>query len=906
MTERRPSPDELLARVREEETRKKRGKLVIYFGAAPGVGKTYAMLEGARLERENGRDVVLGIIETHGRYDTGALLLGLELLPRRAVEHRGIKLDELDLDAALARRPGVLLVDELAHTNAPGSRHAKRWQDVEELLDAGIDVYTSLNVQHLESLNDVIAQITHIVVKETVPDAVFEKAADVRVIDLPIDELLERLSDGKVYASDQARLASEGFFREGNLIALRELALRLTAQRVDAQMRRYREDHGIDRTWAVGDRLLVCVSPSPASEQLVRSARRLAASIHADWIAAYVETAGSLRLSTRDRERVSNHLRLAQTLEAETVTLDGQDGAREIIRFARSRNVTRILVGKPTHARWRDRLKPSFLDQLVRLSGDIDVHVLSADRPDTPGERSAAGKPVGTAPRNWTGYLAGAAAVVICTLSSHAVFGREQLADVVMIYLLGIILVSMRWGLGPSLLAAVLGVMGVDFFFVAPFYTFAVADARHVVTFAVMFVVAVVISGLTKRVRNQAEAARSRELRTASLYSLSRALSRAKTAREVADSGTKHVHDVFGARSVALVDGVGGKLAALSDEAWTFEVDDKEAGVADWVWHHGKPAGLGTTTLPSVKSLYLPLEGAASRVGVLGVEPSDPARLSSHEDREHLDAFVSQIATALERTRLAERAQQAQLRVEREQLRNSLLSSVSHDLRTPLAVITGTASTLLSSRLDVATQRELTESIVTEAERLNRLVRNLLDMTRLEAGAVEVNKEWQSLEEAVGAALERVEHMLAHERVSTRLPVDLPLVPFDSILLQQVLVNLLENAAKYTPAATMIEVSAARAGGDVEVVVADRGPGLPPGEERKIFEKFYRAEKGRGGGVGLGLTICKGIITAHGGQIWAENRSGGGCAFHFTLPIRGEPPTLDLLEPTSNREAGPK
>ena len=901
--DRRPSPDELLARVREEEAQKTRGKLTIYFGAAPGVGKTYAMLEGARLEREGGRDVVLGIIETHGRYDTGALLLGLELLPRRRVQHRGLTLEELDLDAALARRPGLLLVDELAHTNVAGSRHAKRWQDVEELLDAGIDVYTSLNVQHLESLNDVIAQITHVVVKETVPDVVFEKAADVRLIDLPIDELLERLGDGKIYASDQARLATEGFFREGNLIALRELALRLTAQRVDAEMRRYRDAHGIDRTWAVGDRLLVCVSPSPASEQLVRSARRLAASVHADWIAAYVESAASLRLSKRDRKRLDAHLRLAQTLDAETVTLDGQNGAHEIIRFARSRNVTRILVGKPTHPRWRDRLRPSFLDELVRSSGDIDVHVLSAERPEsTESRRSTSSGSRASAPRGWPGFMAGVVAVATSTLLSRAIFGTEDLADVVMVHLLGIILVSLRWGLGPSLIAAVLAVMSVDFFFVPPFFTFAVSDGRHVVTFVVMFVVAAVISGLTKRVRDQAEAARTREVRTASLYSLSRALSSAKTGAEVAVAGTRHVHDVFRARVVALVPGSDGALASLADETWTFSVREKEAAVADWVWHHGKPAGLGTTTLPSASALYLALEGAAGRVGVLGVQPSDSAHLGFHDAREHLDAFLRQIATALDRTRLAERAQEAQLRVEREQLRNSLLSSVSHDLRTPLAVITGTASTLLSARLDAPTQRDLTESIVTEAERLNRLVRNLLDMTRLEAGVIEVNKEWQSLEEAVGAALERVGHMLAHDRVSTRLPADLPLVPFDSILLQQVLVNLLENAAKYTPSDTAIELSAARAGDFVELVLADRGPGLPLGEELQIFEKFHRAAKGRGGGVGLGLTICMGIVTAHGGRIWAENRQGGGCAFHFTLPIVGEPPAVDMMtEPVSRR-----
>ncbi len=906
---RRLAPDALLAVAREEERRGRRGKLTIFFGAAPGVGKTYAMLEAARLEREAGRNVVVGIVETHGRYDTGALLLGLELLPRKTVMHRGIKLDELDLDAVLARRPGLVLVDELAHSNAAGLRHAKRWQDVEELLDAGIDVSTTLNVQHLESLNDVVAQVTHVVVNETVPDAIFENAADVRIIDLPIDVLLERLSDGKVYASDQASLATAGFFREGNLFALRELALRQTAQRVDAQMLRYRKEHGIARTWAVGERLLVCVSASPASEPLVRAARRIAAGIHAEWIAAYVETPRDLRLATRDRERIDAHLRLAQTLEAETATLSGEDGARELVQFARSRNVTRILVGKPTHARLRDRLYPSFLEQLVRLSGDIDVHVLSVEaskRGLEPKGRAKASTSLSVLsarkePRQWTGYVAATFAILCCTLLSRTAFGTEQLADVVMVYLLGIILVSMRWGLSASLFAAVFAVLSVDFVFVPPFYSFAVTDARHIVTFAVMFVVATLISGLTKRVRQHAEAARVRELRTASLYALSRALSSAKTEAEVAIAGTKHVYDVFGARAVLMIPDADGKLHALEAKPWNFAIDHKEEGVADWVWRHGKPAGLGTQTLPAVASVFLPLTGAASRklvLGILGVRPSKPDRLAGYDDRQHLDSLVGQMATALDRTFLAEQAHEARRQAEREQLRNSLLSSVSHDLRTPLTVITGTASTLLTTHLDPAVQRELIESVLSEAERLNRLVRNLLDMTRIEGGAVEVRKEWESLEESVGAALERVSpSMIAHDRVTTHMPQDLSLVPFDSILLQQVLVNLLENAAKYTPPGSPIEICGVRQDASIEVTVSDRGPGLREGEEEKIFAKLYRAEKGRGGGVGLGLTICRGIITAHGGSIWAKNRPGGGCEFHFTLPVHGKPPTIDVVEP---------
>jgi two-component system sensor histidine kinase KdpD len=815
----------------------KKGRLTIFFGSAAGVGKTYAMLEAARFEREQGRDVVVGVVETHGRYETAALLLGLELSKA------------FDLDAALARRPELILVDELASTNASGARHAKRWQDVDELLAAGIDVYTTLDVQHIESLHDVVTQITGESVRETVPDSVFENADDVRLIDLVP--------------------------REGDQIALRELALRVTAQRVDAQMRAYRERHGIERTWAASERLLVCVSPSPASERLVRGARRLAASLHADWIAAYVETPDSVRLSAGERQRVTEHLRLAQGLGAETVTLSGARSAEEITRFARSRNVTRIVVGKPTHSSWRDRLRPSFLDRVVRLSGDIEIHVLTGEMGEAaPTSRAAPRRPIEPA-----GIVAAVAMVGVSTTLGKLLFGESQLADVVMIELLGIVLVSLRWGLWPSVVAAMLSVLALDFYFIPPFHTFGVSEVHHIATFGVMLLVAVVISGLTMRIRDQAEASRERELRTASLYSLSAALARAKTTDEVANAGAQHVRDVFGGAAVVLVADSSGKLAPAGDADASFVSE----GAAEWTSQHGRPAGTGTDTLPSAGALYVPLEGA----GVLASTGS----VESHDRRQHLTAFARQISGALERTRLSESARAAQLRVETEQLKNSLLSSVSHDLRTPLAVITGAASTLLRGKIDAEARDDLTETVLSEAERLNRLVRNLLDMTRLEAGAVEVKKEWQPIEEAVGAALERV--ALGDRPIVTQLAADLPLVPYDSVLLQQVLVNLLENAAKYTPEGSEITISVRLSGAaEIEIEVADRGPGLPKGEEAAIFSKFYRAGKGRGG-VGLGLTICQGIVTAHGGRIWGETRAGGGAAFRFTLPIEGSPPVLE-------------
>ncbi|MBX3187414.1 MAG: sensor histidine kinase KdpD [Labilithrix sp.] len=891
----RPDPDALLARISEGERRARRGKLTVFFGAAPGVGKTYAMLEAARFEREDGRDVVVGIVETHGRYDTGALLLGLEILPRRKFEHKGVLLQELDVDACLARRPGVVLVDELAHTNAEGSRHTKRWHDVDELLDAGIDVYTTLNVQHLESLNDVVAQITHVVVRETVPDSVLDEADEIRLIDLPIDELLERLRQGKVYVPAQAEIASEHFFRPGNLIALRELALRITAQAVDAQMRRYKEEHGIESTWAATERVLVCVSPSPASSRLVRGARRLAGSLHADWIAAFVETS-ALRLTSQDRARVARHLQLARTLGAESVTLSGENGAEEVIRFARQRNVTRIVVGKPTHATWRDRLRGSFLDAVVRLSGDIDVHVISG-RSDAPRDRTSPELPAAPSPA--AGFVTGAIATAIATLAGIEVIGRQH-ADVMMLYMLAIVLVSLRWGTRASIFTAILSALSFDFFFVPPYYTFAVADVRHVVTFAIMVLVGLVVSGLATRVKNQAEAARQREVRTASLYALSRALAAAKTRQEIIVAGTKHVQEVFGGKTAALLPGADGALSSRVDEPWTYPVDDKERGVAEWVWHHGRPAGAGSDTLPSASALYVPLEGRDGRLGVLGIVPPRPDILSHDQERRHLEAFTGLISAALDRARLATQAQEAQLRVEAEQLRNSLLSSVSHDLRTPLAVIAGAATTLSDEGLAPTARHDLAETVVQEAERLNRLVRNLLDMTRVEAGALIIKKEWQPIEEVVGAALGAVESVLGSRPVKTDIPADL-LAPFDAVLVQQALVNLLENAARYGGADGPIEIRARRANDDVEVLVADRGPGIPKGDETRIFDKFYRAGKAKGGGAGLGLTICQGIVTAHGGKIWAENREGGGASFHFTLPFEGEPPRLE--PPESKRHA---
>ena len=897
--ERRPDPDELLARVREEEQISARGKLTIFFGFAPGVGKTYTMLEAARGEAEDQkRDVVVGIVETHGRYDTGSLLIGLELLPRRPVEHRGIQLEELDLDAALKRRPQLLLVDELAHTNAPGSRHLKRWQDVDELLGAGIDVFTTLNVQHLETLNDVVAQITGVIVRETVPDAVFDTSSDVRVVDLPVDELLERLREGKVYVPQQAARAVDNFFRPGNLIALRELALRRTAERVDAQMRGYKAAHGIEESWHTGERVLVCVSPSPHSARLVRAARRMATSLHAELVGVYVETQASLRLSVEDRERLSQNMRLFESLGGESVVLRAEDAAVETVRYARKRNATKIVVGKPTRPRWRELFRSSFLDDIVRKSLEIDVYVISGQL----GGEGTTPSPPREEPRKALALTGGVAAVAVIALSTAVAwygFGQEQLADVVMVYLLGVVVVSMRYGYVPSLLAAVLGVVAFDFFFIPPYYSFAVSDLRHIVTFAVMFLVAVVISNLTKRIRDQADSARGSERRAASLYAISREVGLAPSRDLLLAAADRHLREVFGVRVAVLLPGPDGMLEGAFAEAGTLDDADKDKGVAEWVWLHQRSAGVGTDTLPSARALFVPLKGARGRVGVLALYPSPETRLGDPDERQLLDTFAGLIGSAIERTQLADEARRAHLRAETEQLRNSLLSSVSHDLRTPLAVVTGATSALLDEHgpKDEHARRELLQTAHEEALRLNRLVRNLLDMTRLEAGALKVHEELQPIEEVVGAALDRMEDRLRGREVETRIPADLPLVAFDSALIEQVLINLLENATKYTPAGSPLEIAATAQEGVLEVQVNDRGPGVSPRDAERVFDKFYRAHESEGGGVGLGLTICRGIVAAHGGRIWVEERAGGGASFRFTLPLEGQGNRLALPAP---------
>ncbi len=885
----RPSPEAVLERLRAEEARATRGHLKVFFGASPGVGKTYAMLEEARAKRREGMDVVIGVVETHGRAETMALLEGFEVIPHRSIEYKGVALQEFDVDAVLARKPTLVLVDELAHTNAPGSRHAKRWQDVEDLLAAGINVDTTLNVQHLESLNDIVAQITGVHVRETVPDAILDDADEVELADLSADDLLTRLRDGKVYVADQAARAIQEFFRKGNLIALRELALRRTAERVDAQMRGYMREHGIRETWSAADRILVCIGPNPLGARLIRAAKRMAAGLKCDWEVLFVEAPG-LRISAADRAALVENLQLAQQLGAKTVTLSGLKAAEEVLAYASANNVTKIIVGKPTHAPWRDILFGSMLDQLVRGSGDIDVYVITGDAdPAVP----VRGPRVATRWAPVSHYVWAALAAVFCAGVNLLVFKYLTLTDVAMVFLLVVAAVGSRYERGPTVVASFVSIALFDFFFVPPRFTFAVSDVSYVLTFGVMFVIALLISGLTWRIRAQAETARVRERRTAALYAMTRELAAVRGEADIVTTATRHIRSTFGVPVQILVPDDDGRLEVPVGTPLGYPIDDKEQSVAAWVSERQQIAGAGTDTLPAAQGLYLPLVAATGPTGVLGVRPTDPKQFQDPVVLQLLETFAAQAALALERARLADRAQREAVAVEAERLRTSLLSSLSHDMRTPLGAITGAVSSLLEDKgtLSEATRQDLLRTALEEAQRMNRLIANLLDMIRVESGALEVQKEWQPLEEPLGVALIRLEERLRDHPVEVRLPADLPAVPLDEVLIEQVFMNLLENAIKYTPPHTPIEISAAVTDGAVRVDVADRGPGLPPGEENRIFDKFYRAPAvSAASGVGLGLTICRGIVTAHGGRIWAENRPGGGAVFHFTLPLSAPPP----------------
>ncbi|MBZ5792565.1 DUF4118 domain-containing protein [Burkholderia contaminans] len=919
----RPDPDQLLDKLQRDEEKQRRGQLKIFFGASAGVGKTYAMLQAARQRLQEGVDVVVGIVETHGRSETAALLGGLDVLPLARIDYRGRTLAEFDLDGALARQPQLILVDELAHSNVQGARHLKRWQDVYELLDAGIDVYTTVNVQHLESLNDVVGAITGIRVWETVPDRVFDAADEVTLVDLPAEELLERMRDGKVYLAQQAERAVRNFFRKGNLIALRELALRRTADRVDAQMREYRADRSIQRIWQARERLLVCVGPGAEAPTLVRAAARLAASLKADWIAVYVETPRLQRLPDAQRQRTLDALKLAAELGAETATLAGTDAVAALIGYAKVRNVSKIVAGGSPKVGLMRRFARPFGEKLAERAGDVDLMLIRASASD-----EARAAPLDARARDWRDAFAQfgthrspprhyAYAAAICaaiTVVASLVSERLDLTNLVMLYLLGVVFSAVRLGRGPGVLQSFLSVAAFDYFFVPPRMSFSVSDTQYLLTFFGMLLTSLVISHLTSTLTRQASVAQRRERRTGAIYAMARELGAALTTEQIVEIGSRHVGEVFRARVAFLLPDSADKVRQKIEEpdaAVTLTGADLDSDVGQWVYDQQKPAGRGTDTLPATAALYLPLKAPMRTRGVLAVASREPRELEVPEQQRMLDAFAAQIALALERVHYVEIARDALVSMESERLRNSLLSAISHDLRTPLTTIVGFSSMLANGRAaaqggdTAAAERfaqregELVDAIHDEALRMTGIVTNLLDMARLQAGSLQLKRQWSLLEETVGAALAACKRVLVRHPARVVLPADLPLLQMDAVLMERLFTNLFENAAKYTPPDAPLDIGAERVTEDglpfVRVHVDDYGAGLPAGMETRIFDKFTRGEKESATpGIGLGLAICRAIVEAHGGKIGALNRTAPdghvtGARFWFTLPVETPP-----------------
>ncbi|PXX44977.1 two-component system sensor histidine kinase KdpD [Undibacterium pigrum] len=903
-SEQRPDPDVLLAHVQEQERRATRGKLRIYFGASAGVGKTYAMLTAARKLVAEGQQVLVGVIETHGRDETAALVDGLEVLPPKAIAYRDKTLSEFDIDTALERHPPLILMDELAHSNAAGSRHPKRWQDVDELLSAGIDVYTTVNVQHLESLNDVVGGITGIRVNETLPDKVFDEADEVVLVDIPADELLARLKSGRVYKLQQAERAAKNFFRKGNLIALRELALRRTADRVEDDVQAYRIEKSIGTIWKTDAALLACIGPHGDANHLVRSAARLASQMNAEWHAVYVETPQLQRLPSAQRERILKTLKLAQDLGAVTAVLTGKDIALAIVDYAHSHNFSRVVLGR-RNSKWNGKWRLAW--QQAKLLNDIADYAPDLDlievgeariaRSETAQEKQTQAVSINepatprVPARHWR-YVYAALASVAAGLVAAPLFEVFNLVNIAMLFLLTVVLVAVKFGRGPSVLATIVGIAVFDFFFVQPRFSFAVSDFQYLMTFAVMLVVGLITGHLTADLRYQARVASHRENRARALYEFARDLSGVLQAEQISETTQVIVQRAFRAKATLLLPDDAGRLQAPDNMLAGLDL-----GIAQWAFDKVEAAGIGTDTLPASNFFYLPLVAPMRTRGLLAIQPESKRWIMIPEQRQQLDTFAALAAIALERVHYIEVAQDALIHMESERLRNSLLAALSHDLRTPLTSLVGISESLAMSKPALAdAQLHMAQALRDETLRLSALVTNLLDMARIESGEVKLNLQWLTFEEVVGTSLRICSAQLQTHQVETRLEAALPLINFDAVLIERVLCNLLENACKYTPANSLITISAELNGSMLEAKVYDNGPGLPAGREEAIFEKFTRGERESAlPGVGLGLAICRAIITAHKGSMHAAQSPNGGACFIFTLPL-GTPPAMPDLE----------
>ncbi|PZV33669.1 sensor histidine kinase [Mesorhizobium kowhaii] len=891
--ETRPSPDALL----DHAEREARGRLRIFLGAAPGVGKTYEMLMSGRARLADGVDVVIGVVETHGRKETLALVEGYEVIARRKVDYKGRILDEMDIDAILARRPALVLVDELAHTNAPGSRHPKRYLDVQEILTQGIDVYTTLNIQHVESLNDVVAQITKVRVRETVPDSIIDQADDVEIIDLTPDDLIKRLEEGKVYFPNTAQRAIENYFSPGNLTALRELALRRTAQRVDDQLLIHMQAHAIPGPWAAGERVLVCLDARLGGSARVRYARRLADRLRAPWTALHVDSPRLASMPEEDKDRLATNLRLAQQLGAEVTTIPGQNVAQDIVRYATANNFTHIVVGRPTRSRWRELIEGSLTYDLIRNAGDISVHVISGNERNT----EATSRSVKTADEQrqfQIGPYLLSTAYVVGSLAFSAVL--DQFLDVrnlAIIFLIAVLASAVTGGLWPALYACLVSALAFNYFFLEPRYTLTIRDPESIVALGVFLVVAVIASNLTARVQRQAVAARSRARATEDIYLFSKKLAGAGTLDDVLWATAFQIASMLKLRVVLLLpeDGTITVKAGYPPDDTLAEAD---IAAARWAWEHNRAAGRGADTLPGAKRLYLPLRTGRTAIGVIGLDNDKQGPLLTPEQQRLLDALADQAAVAIERIQLVADVDRAKLAAEADRLRSALLTSISHDLKTPLAAIMGAAGTLreFAPALPEQDRAELLTTVLDESERLNRFIANLLDMTKIESGAMEPNYAFHYVGDIVGSALQRARKIIAEHKTEIDIPSDLPMLKVDPVLFEQALFNLLDNAAKYAPPGSTIRVQGWTDNGSVILQIMDEGPGIPSGDLERIFDTFYRVRKRDQvrAGTGLGLSICRGFIEAMGGTITAANRTDrSGAVFTIKMPKPANPPELD-------------
>lgn len=890
MDEHRPDPDALLETVTKDEARQQRGQLKIFLGMAAGVGKTYAMLTVARQLRSEGVDVVVGYVETHQRAEVELLLSGFEIIPRQMVAYRGSVLEEMDLNAILARRPQLVLVDELAHTNAPGLRHIKRWQDVLELLEAGMDVYTTVNVQHFESRVDAVRQITGIIVHETVPDSLLDEADEIKLVDLSPEDLRKRLAEGKVYTSERIEVATNNFFRIGNLTALREMALRLTAEHVDHQLRDYMRIKHIAGPWKSGERLMVAVGPSPFSERLIRWTRRMAYNLEAPWLAVYVET--SQPLSPAAKETLARNLALASSLGSQVIMAAGEDIANVLLRLARQHNVTQIVAGKPLrYSSWNSWRGGSLVDKLIRSSGDIDIYVVTGD--ESSSERLTRQPSTLVTHSSWQGYLWAWVIITLVTAGDYlltTVLSWIGYQAVGLTELLAVLLIAVYIGRGPALLAALLSAISWNFLFIEPRFTFGISQIQDVILFLMYFFIAIFAGSLTARLRAQERLAQSNAERTMALYTLAHETASAVDMDTVLHTAITQIGRVFAAK-VAILLSETGKLASHCHPASTLQLDEKEYGVALWSFENRKRAGRFTDTLPLASALYLPLLTPRWTVGVIGVQTQQPERLS-FEQEALLETFVNQVALVIERELLDEAAEQAAMLRESERLYTTLLNSISHELRTPITAIAGAASGLMDvhTAANLKAREELTKNIQAAAARLNRLVENLLDMSRLESGRLRLKREWCDVQEIIGVVVQRLGDDLAQRPLSIQIPPVLPLIRVDFALIEQVLVNLLDNAHKYTPDGLPITISACQNGEWLEVAVSDKGRGIPVADVERVFEKFYRVPGVTTGGTGLGLSVSRGLAEAHGGSLTVENEPQGGARFTLRLPLEGPPP----------------